>query len=158
MTVLVDFSVIAVLILGISQFRRPAGARLGNWLAALALGCAFALVLTVWARRAAPPVIDDTPAGAVRVAIQQARAYQAARAGLELGIRRVLNGQACAAVFDLDGFRVAVAACPQQNAIELPEESRSVGFFSVVATAEAGAPGSPDYAYRQLTATVEQEN
>ena len=45
MTVLVDFSVIAVLILGIRQFRQPAGARLGNWLAALALGCAFVLVL-----------------------------------------------------------------------------------------------------------------
>ena len=92
------------------------------------------------------------------VTIEASGIAPAVMAGLELGIRRVLNGQACAAVFDLDGFRVAVAACPQQNAIELPEESRSVGFFSVVATAEAGAPGSPDYAYRQLTATVEQEN
>lgn len=43
--------------------------------ASVAMGfCAFALVLTLWARRAAPPVIDDTPAGAVRVALQQARA------------------------------------------------------------------------------------
>ena len=36
--------------------------------------CVFALVLTLWARQAAPPILDDTPAGAVRTALQQARA------------------------------------------------------------------------------------
>ncbi|WP_374275696.1 hypothetical protein [Brevundimonas sp.] len=43
--------------------------------ASVAVGfCAFALVLTLWARRAAPPVLDDTPAEAVRTALDQARA------------------------------------------------------------------------------------
>lgn len=92
------------------------------------------------------------------LAIQQARAYQAARAGLELGIYRVLDGQDCAAVFDLDGFQVSVATCPSQDVGTLPEEGRAVSFFSVESTAEFGAPGSPDYAYRRLTATVEREN
>ena len=122
------------------------------------LVAAMFVILIIAAVIAAMARLATTQNATNSLAIQQARAYQAARAGLELGIRRVLNGQACAAVFDLDGFRVAVAACPQQNAIELPEESRSVGFFSVVATSEAGAPGSPDYAYRRLTATVEREN
>ncbi len=44
-TLLIDFSVIAVLIVGIWQFRAPRGARFGNWTAAFALLCAFILVL-----------------------------------------------------------------------------------------------------------------
>ena len=45
MSALIDFSVIAILILGIRQFREPAKAKIGNWLAALALGLAFLLVV-----------------------------------------------------------------------------------------------------------------
>jgi NAD(P) transhydrogenase subunit beta len=45
MTALIDFSVIAVLIIGIRQFREPSRAKVGNWLAALALGLAFVLVI-----------------------------------------------------------------------------------------------------------------
>jgi NAD/NADP transhydrogenase beta subunit len=45
MTALIDFSVIAVLIIGIRQFREPSRAKIGNWLAALALGLAFVLVI-----------------------------------------------------------------------------------------------------------------
>jgi NAD(P) transhydrogenase subunit beta len=45
MTLLIDFSVIVVLILGIRSFRDPRGARLGNLTAAFALLCAFVLVL-----------------------------------------------------------------------------------------------------------------
>ena len=45
LTLLIDFAVIAILIAGIWQFRAPRGARFGNWTAAFALLCAFALVL-----------------------------------------------------------------------------------------------------------------
>jgi len=45
LTLLIDFAVIAVLIVGIWQFRAPRGARIGNWTAAFALLCAFILVL-----------------------------------------------------------------------------------------------------------------
>ena len=44
-TLIIDFSVIAVLIVGIWQFRAPRGARFGNLMAAFALLCAFILVL-----------------------------------------------------------------------------------------------------------------
>jgi NAD(P) transhydrogenase subunit beta len=45
MTLLIDFSVIAVLLLGIRQFREPGRAKYGNWTAAFALLLAFILVL-----------------------------------------------------------------------------------------------------------------
>ena len=45
MTLLIDFSVILILIVGIWQFRQPRGARFGNLTAAFALLCAFVLVL-----------------------------------------------------------------------------------------------------------------
>ena len=44
-TLLIDFSVIAVPIVGIWQFRAPRSARFGNLTAAFALLCAFILVL-----------------------------------------------------------------------------------------------------------------
>ena len=45
LALLIDFTVIAVLIVGIWQFRAPRGARFGNLTAAFALLCAFSLVL-----------------------------------------------------------------------------------------------------------------
>ena len=120
------------------------------------LVAAMFLIIIVAAVTAAMARLAGTQNVTNALAIQQARAYQAAQAGVELGIYRVLNRQGCAAVFDLDGFQVSVADCPQQNPIALPEESRSVSFFSVSAIAEFGVPGSADYAYRKLTAVVER--
>ena len=45
MTLFIDFTVICILVLGIRLFRRPGSARVGNLMAALALLCAFFLVL-----------------------------------------------------------------------------------------------------------------
>lgn len=45
MTLIIDFSVILILIMGIRQFRRPHGARVGNLMAAFAMFAAFLLVL-----------------------------------------------------------------------------------------------------------------
>lgn len=44
-SVFVDFVVILILILGISRFTTPLGARIGNSIAAFALACAFVLVI-----------------------------------------------------------------------------------------------------------------
>jgi NAD(P) transhydrogenase subunit beta len=41
----IDFLIIFLLLLGFFQFRNPAGARRGNFIAALALFCAFGLVI-----------------------------------------------------------------------------------------------------------------
>ena len=87
------------------------------------------------------------------LAIQQARAYQAARAGLEYGVAQVLADGSCAG-FGLDGFAIGVT-CVAQAGVLVPEENQTVRFYAITASAEYGASGSPDYAYRRLTAVVE---
>lgn len=90
--------------------------------------------------------------------LQQARAFQAARAGLEYGIARSLASpsQACSS-FNLEGFQVVVT-CGGSTVLQasVPEEGRDLVFHRVEATATFGSPGDPDYAYRRLTAVVEQ--
>jgi len=88
------------------------------------------------------------------LAIQQARAYQAARAGLEHGVAQVLAGNGCNG-FGLDGFAIGVT-CVAQAGVFIPEESKTATFHTITATAEYGGAGNPDYAYRQLRATVER--
>ncbi|MFV0453646.1 MAG: pilus assembly protein MshP [Pseudomonas sp.] len=88
--------------------------------------------------------------------LQQARAFQAARAGLEYGIARSLASQTCSS-FNLEDFQVAVT-CGSSTVLQasVPEEGRDLVFHRVEATATYGNPGDPDYAYRHLTAVVEQ--
>ncbi|MBF6628530.1 MAG: pilus assembly protein MshP [Proteiniphilum sp.] len=91
------------------------------------------------------------------LSLQQARAFQAARAGLEYGIARSLASPSQAySSFNLEGFQVVViyenSTVPQAS---VPEEGRDLIFHRVEATATYGSPGDPDYAYRQLTAVVE---
>lgn len=89
--------------------------------------------------------------------LQQTRAFQAARAGLEYGIAWSLASpsQACSP-FNLEGFQVTVI-CESSTLLQpdVPEEGRNLIFHRVEATATYGSPGEPDYTYRQLTAVVE---
>jgi NAD/NADP transhydrogenase beta subunit len=62
---LVDLGVSLILVLGISQFRTPRGARVGNWTAAFALACAVAIVLARHSVAAFPLVLA---AGGVGIA------------------------------------------------------------------------------------------
>lgn len=97
--------------------------------------------------------------GTNSLAIQQARAYQAARAGLEWGISSALAGTCLPSkalvmsgsnLAEFDGVQVNCA--PQTYS----ENGNSVRLYTLTATAQNGAPGTrPDYAYRRLTATVE---
>lgn len=105
-------------------------------------------VITAMARLA------ETQNATNSMAIQQARAYQAARAGLEYGVARVLAGGGCSS-FSLDGFAVGVT-CVAQTPISVPEENDLVTFYTITAAAQYGTTGNPDYAYRQLTAVVER--
>lgn len=91
------------------------------------------------------------------LAIQQARAYQAARAGLEYGIAQVLAGNGCSG-FVLQGFSITVGcALDAGSPVAVPEESSTpVRFYTITASAEYGVAGSADYAYRRLTALVER--
>jgi len=106
-------------------------------------------VITAMARLA------ETQNATNSMAIQQARAYQAARAGLEWGINRVVNGQPCASSFSLAGFSIIVTCAPTPP-MTVAEENKAVQFYELVATAEFGAAGSPDYAYRRLSVMVEK--
>jgi MSHA biogenesis protein MshP len=105
-------------------------------------------VITAMARLA------ETQNATNSMAIQQARAYQAARAGLEYGVAQVLAGGSCDG-FSLDGFSIGVI-CAAQAGVLVPEENQTVTFHAITASAEYGVTGSPDYAYRRLTAVVER--
>lgn len=61
----IDFGVILILILGISQFRTPRGARLGNLAAAFAMLCAMGLVLHRHSVTGIPLIVMAGGAGAV---------------------------------------------------------------------------------------------
>jgi len=100
--------------------------------------------------------------GTNSLAMQQARAYQAARAGLDWGIAQAAppaGAPSCAAnaPVDLAGsnlseFVVAVTC----SVSSYTESGAAVNIYRLTATAQNGAPGArPDYAYRRLSATVE---
>src|SRR3989338_249196 len=132
---------------------RPKAAQQGFGLvAALFVIVIIAGVIAAMARMAV------TQNATTSLAIQQARAYQAARAGLEWGINRTVNLQACNGNFTLNDFVINVICTLDPNSpVTVPEESTTpVSFYSITATAEYGSAGSPDYAYRQLTATGER--
>lgn len=122
--------------------------------AAMFLIIVVALVVIAMAR------LSAVQHGSNSLAIQQARAYQAARAGLEWGISHAFNAGACAAGNpDLAGSTLAEfgvnVACASNNYVD--NEGRAVVIYRITATAQNGAPGGrPDYAFRQLTATVER--
>jgi MSHA biogenesis protein MshP len=122
--------------------------------AAMFLIIVVALVIAAMAR------LSTAQHGTSSLAIQQARAYQAAHAGLEWGITQAFNGRVCAAGSPtlagstLSDFAVVVT-CTSTGYIN--EVGAAITIFRFTATAQNGAPGArPDYAFRQLTAVVER--
>lgn len=115
----------------------------------------IALVVVTMAR------LSSVQHGTSSLAIQQARAYQAARAGLEWGIARAVNAGLCSddarpsmAGSNLAGFTVTVSC-----AVDSPDDEAGmpVQIFRITAEAENGSPGSRgDYAFRRLLAVVER--
>ncbi len=106
--------------------------------------------------------MSETQSATSSMALQQARAYQAARAGLEWGISSALGG-ACSEtnpVFTPGGFselfRVHVS-CSSTPPMPIEEEGLSrVEFLAVKAWAEYGVVGSPDYTYREIVSVLEK--
>ncbi|MGN2621713.1 pilus assembly PilX family protein [Stutzerimonas balearica] len=131
--------------------RRSAGFGL---VAALFLMVIVALIILTMAR------LSTTQHGTVSLSIQQARAYQAANAGLEWGIARALEGGSCASSASLtlsgsglDDFVLRVE-CHRDDYLDAA--GASISLYRLIATAENGQPGAKaDYAYRQLSAVVE---
>lgn len=84
-------------------------------------------------------------------ALQGARAYQAARSGLEWGAARASTGNLCNGTLTIDNFNVNVA-CSSQSFTE-----GSIGPYDVYrisATATFGSYGSPDYISRRAEMKV----
>jgi len=101
--------------------------------------------------------------GTISLAIQQARAYQAARAGLEWGIRKAVKEGSCVsdASLALDGalaeFSGVVVLC--RNVLYPSRENgKDLTLYTITAVAQnaPSAAARPDYAFRQLTAKVER--
>lgn len=90
--------------------------------------------------------------------VQGARAFQAARSGIEWGIYQVLvAGPGCPAAppnpanpFDVEGFQVTVT-CNQSTHIEA---GISVPVYQLRARAESGVFPSLDYVQRKILSTV----
>jgi MSHA biogenesis protein MshP len=82
------------------------------------------------------------------------QAYQAARAGIEVGAYRAVNGACAATTFTLAPFTVDVQCSPDSH----EEAGTSINMFHIVATAcnRANCPANADSSYveRQLRATV----
>lgn len=125
------------------------------------LVAALFLILVVAAAIAAMARLATTQTATVSLGLQQARAYQAARAGLEWGVRRFLSGEDCNASFSLPeagGFLVVVS-CPaaQGSTHDLPEEGDArVRIQRISATASYAAQGNPDHVWRRVEAVVER--
>lgn len=120
--------------------------------AALFLMVIIALVVATMSRLAVSQNADGD------LALQQARAYQAARAALEWGINRVRSTGSCpTAVPSLAGGNLAeftvTLACNARTYTD--EGGQPLTLFALEASVDNGAPdGRVDYAWRRLTATV----
>jgi MSHA biogenesis protein MshP len=122
--------------------------------AAMFLLIVVALVVIAMAR------LSVAQHGTISLSIQQARAYQAARAGVEWGITQAISSGNCAqgtpslAGNNLGEFSLNVA-CIRNNYVD--NDGTAVSIFRFTSTAQNGTPGSrSDYAYRQLTSTIEK--
>lgn len=90
--------------------------------------------------------------------LQGARAYQAARSGIEWGAYQVLRNSSCAASTPispggtLSGISVTVLC--SSAGWTYTEAGNSVTLYQITATASQGTLGSATYVERQLQATV----
>ena len=84
-------------------------------------------------------------------ALQGARAYQAARSGLDWGAARASAGALCDGTINIEGFNVDVS-CSNQSFTE-----GSIGPYNVYrinAKATYGSYGTPDFVFRQAEMKV----
>lgn len=97
-------------------------------------------------------------------AIQGARAYYAARAGVEWGVAKLLNNDSCAtsSTLAINNFAVSVS-CRNQGISYNEGDLNSNGLadddfyiYKIESTASYGHFTSPDYVYRHLEITVKK--
>ncbi|MCK4502600.1 MAG: pilus assembly protein MshP [Desulfuromonadales bacterium] len=84
-------------------------------------------------------------------ALQGARAYQAARSGLEWGAAQARTGSPCSGTMTVENFTVNVT-CSNQSFTE--GTSAPYDVYRINAVATFGSYGSPDYVSRQVEMKV----
>jgi MSHA biogenesis protein MshP len=129
---------------------------------------AIFLLVVLSALGAAVLLVSSMQHTSSAIDVQGARAYQAARAGIEWGMYQILDpGNAvsgpaalpsCFATTTLtlagtlSGFSTTVS-CSVAGAATT-EANRNLQAYAIVALAKIGTAGSPNYVERQITATV----
>ena len=118
------------------------------------LVAALFLIIVIAGAIAAMWRISITQTATSSLALQQARAYQAARAGLEWGVAKALGDKKCfpVTIFTPEGF---VAEFKVEVTCGL-SEVEEITFYTLESKAEYSSAGSPDYIYRKINAVVEQ--
>jgi MSHA biogenesis protein MshP len=86
-------------------------------------------------------------------ALMQARAYQAARAGLEWGVYRIVEDDVDSEneTFDVGNFNVSVA---WSSGTPFDEAGQTRNIYNIESFASYATPGSPDYVSRELKVTI----
>jgi MSHA biogenesis protein MshP len=115
---------------------------------------ALFLIVVLGALAAVAVRVSVGQSQAVIMGLQQARALAAARAGIEWGAYRALNG-ACGgttlnlAEQSLSGFQVVVTC----TATSFAEGAATLSSYTIAATSTIGSYGKPDYVRRVVRAT-----
>jgi MSHA biogenesis protein MshP len=140
--------------------RRPAAVCPAPQQSGFALVAAMFVIIIIALVIAAMMRMAGNQHGTNSLAIQQARAYQAARSGLEWGINSALAGTCLPSktlvmtgsnLSEFEGVLVTCSVNPYS------ENGAAVNIYQLTATAQNGLPGSrPDYAFRQLAAVLEK--
>jgi MSHA biogenesis protein MshP len=89
------------------------------------------------------------------LALQSARAYQAANAGIEWGIFRVVNNTSCVGSTELTptiGKFTTTVLCETNGTYN--EDGTEVTIYQITAESEYGSYGQIDYVSRELQVTV----
>ncbi|MEY4719269.1 MAG: hypothetical protein RL563_1887 [Pseudomonadota bacterium] len=95
-------------------------------------------------------------------ALQGARAYQAARAGIEWSLARLSNGGSCSNISaqtamtfsGLEGFSVRLACSASSHS----EATQNLNFYKINALSQSGSYGGADYWARELEITFFKAN
>jgi len=96
--------------------------------------------------------------GTFNYALQGARAYQAARAGIEWSIGRINNGGSCTDVSaqtamtftGIDGFNVSLSCSSQSYS----EADQNLTVYRINALSQYGSYASIDYVFRQIEVSI----
>lgn len=127
--------------------------------------CGFSLISAIFllvviaALGAFAVTLSTTQQQGAALDVLGARAYHAARAGIDWGAYQILRNNSCVASQSLAplpstlaGFSVNVGCTSTAHS----EAGATVTVYQLTSTATQGAAATPDYVERQITATIAQ--